>query len=92
MFIFLTWFILSLIVASAGDSRVIGFWAALFLSLFLSPLVGFIVVLLSERKSDIAHKRKMEELTETQIRVQTGNLTTEEKAKLYDQMMDKKKS
>ncbi|SFT75488.1 hypothetical protein SAMN05216474_2182 [Lishizhenia tianjinensis] len=46
------WFILCLIVGAIGKSRRIGFWGSFLLSLFLSPLIGFIVALVSQRKSD----------------------------------------
>lgn len=89
--IIILWLIFSFIVAAIGESRSIGFWGALFLSILLSPLIGLIVVLCSERNSDIAHKRKMEELAKTQIRAQAGTLTDEEKIKLFDEMTQKAK-
>ena len=56
------WLVLSIVVAANGDSRAIGFWMALLASILLSPLVGFMVVLLSERNSEIEHRQKVEEL------------------------------
>lgn len=49
MGIFLSWLVLSFVAAAFGADRKIGFWGALLLSLFLSPLIGFIGVALSER-------------------------------------------
>lgn len=43
-------FLLSFIVASFGNERKIGFWGALIVSLFFSPIIGFIVVFLSAKK------------------------------------------
>ena len=48
--IFLFWFNFAVVVALMGDSRKIGVWAAFFISIFLSPLIGFIVVLASDKK------------------------------------------
>lgn len=50
MAIFFGWFFLSLIVASIGSSKEIGFWGSFFLSLLLSPLIGLIIVLVSKPK------------------------------------------
>lgn len=59
MGIFIGWFILSLIVAILGSSRKIGFGGALFVSVFLSPLIGFIVVLCSQRNSTIEFQKRL---------------------------------
>ena len=48
-FIFFTWFVLSFVIAAVGNSRKIGFWRALILSLILSPISGLIVVSFSEK-------------------------------------------
>lgn len=50
MAIFFIWVLLSFGVAYLGDSRRIGFGWALFWALLLSPLIGFAIVLASERK------------------------------------------
>jgi len=46
------WVILSFFVAVIGSERNIGYWGAFFLSLFLSPLIGFIFVAFSANKND----------------------------------------
>lgn len=46
----ISWIILTLVVTAIGDKRKIGSLGAFFISLFLSPLIGFIVVLSSKRK------------------------------------------
>lgn len=41
---------LSLVLAVMGRSRKMGFWGHLFCSILFSPLIGLIVVLVSEKK------------------------------------------
>lgn len=50
IFAFFFWIILTFVVGAVGASRKIGFWGAFFLSLFLSPIIGIIIVALSDRK------------------------------------------
>lgn len=47
---FILWIILTMVVTAIGDKRKIGSLGAFFISLFLSPLIGFLVVLSSKRK------------------------------------------
>ncbi|MPM00638.1 hypothetical protein SDC9_46866 [bioreactor metagenome] len=47
------------IVGAIGSSRKIGFFPAFLLSLLLSPIIGLIIVLCSERKSDAEFKQAM---------------------------------
>lgn len=49
--IYLAWFLLSFVVAGLGESRKITGIGAFFLSLILSPLIGFIIVMLSDKKN-----------------------------------------
>jgi hypothetical protein len=49
MIYFLFWLILSFLFASAGSSRQIGYFRALLACLLLSPLIGLIIILLSEK-------------------------------------------
>ena len=51
--IFFLWIVLSLIVGAYGGQRNIGFGGALILSLILSPLVGFIIAAVSQRKTEL---------------------------------------
>lgn len=46
----LAWIILSFFIAIIGSNRKIGYWGTFFLSLILSPIVGAIFALASERK------------------------------------------
>jgi uncharacterized membrane protein len=50
MEIFLLWFVLCFIVALVGENRKIGYWGVFFISLILSPLIGLIVGLVSDKK------------------------------------------
>jgi len=64
MGVVIVWIILSFLIASAGSSRKIGYLQSLFISLLLSPIIGLIVVLFSDKNSDrlnslkIAHDSK----------------------------------
>lgn len=50
MELFFGWIILSFIVAFIGSDRKIGYWGTLALSLLLSPIIGAIFALASQRK------------------------------------------
>lgn len=56
--IIVVWAALSIIVAVAAKPKRIGFWGALLISVLLSPVVGFIIVSLSQRKDkeDVSEK------------------------------------
>jgi hypothetical protein len=47
---FIAWFVLAIICGAVGNDRKIGGVAAFFIALLLSPIIGFIVVLISEPK------------------------------------------
>ncbi len=53
------WIILSFLVASFGKNRKIGFAQALLACLLLSPLIGLIIVLISEKHSETLMKLKI---------------------------------
>ena len=53
------WIVLSILIASFGRNRKIGFGRALLFSLLLSPLIGLIAVLLSEKHSESLMKLKI---------------------------------
>lgn len=53
------WLVLAGIVGAIGDGRKIGFWGGFLISLFLSPLIGLIVVLVSKSKKDIERENQM---------------------------------
>lgn len=44
---FIAWIVLALVCGLLGKSKKIGFWGAFFLSLILTPIIGFIVAILS---------------------------------------------
>ena len=64
------WVILSILFAASGRNRRIGFGRALLACLLLSPLIGLIIILLSEKHSEILMKYK--------IAHDSGNLSDEE--------------
>ncbi len=77
------WIILSLLFASLGRNRKIGFGKALLICLLLSPLIGFIVVLISEKNSETLMKLK--------IAHDSGNLSDEQYDKKVRNVMPNKK-
>jgi hypothetical protein len=74
--IILVWIVLTVIVGAIGNERKIGFWSAFLLSLFLSPLVGFLVVLSSTKLSAEKHEKEVLEVQKQVLEksqpVQTG--------------------
>lgn len=48
MFYFIVWVGLCFLVAMIGTNRNIGYWGTFAISLFLSPLIGLIVALISK--------------------------------------------
>lgn len=59
-FVIIFWLILCFVVGSLGSNKNIGSTAAFFIALFLSPLIGFIVVLASSDKKNVPTKWKIE--------------------------------
>lgn len=53
------WIVFSFVVALVGTDRKIGFWGSFLVSIFLSPLIGLIVTLVSKNKEDEAYKKKI---------------------------------
>ena len=68
--IVILWIVLSILFASLGYSRKIGFGRAFLICILLSPLIGLIVVLISEKHS--------ESLIKLKIAHDAGSLTKEE--------------
>jgi len=85
MKIFIGWIIFSIIVGALGNGRKIGFVGAFFLSLLLSPVIGFIITLLSKvRKEEkckqenlTIQKQKRETLSEIQANAKTTSISDE---------------
>lgn len=71
------WIILSILFASLGRNRKIGFGRAFLICILLSPLIGLIVVLISEKHSESLMKLK--------ISHDSGSLSNEE----YDKKVRK---
>lgn len=59
MEILFVWVILSVVVGAIGSDRSIGFGGAFFLSLLLSPLVGFIITVVSKSNADVKFQKEM---------------------------------
>lgn len=59
MGLFFGWIILSIILGVMGSDRTCGFAGAFFGSLFLSPLVGAIILFSSTKKSTLEFQKKM---------------------------------
>lgn len=66
MEIFFGWLIFSAIVGFIGSGRKIGFGLAFIASMFLSPIIGLIITLVSESDSSVAHKQQTKSLMEQQ--------------------------
>ncbi|MEO5593385.1 MAG: hypothetical protein ABIR15_03700 [Chitinophagaceae bacterium] len=63
MVIIIIWILLSLVVAIFGAGRKIGFIKSLFTSVFLTPVIGIIIISFSQKKKDIAQKKETEKLS-----------------------------
>ncbi len=48
------WIILCLVVAGIGENRTVGFWGSFLWALFLSPVIGLIIVLCSKSNTQAA--------------------------------------
>ncbi len=66
MEILLLWLIGALIVGAIGSAKTIGFWGAFLLSLLLSPLLGFIIVLFYPSKENQRRALEQQQM-QTQI-------------------------
>jgi hypothetical protein len=92
---FIVWVVFALIVGMMGSDKKIGFWGAFIISLILSPVVGFIIVMVSGSNEEAVQEIKAvaEKMTEPKKSVESRlfdlkelkekNLITEEE---YDQM------
>jgi len=58
--IIIIWVIISALVALLGESREIGYGWSLVSCLFLSPIIGLIIILLSKKKVDFVDVNKNE--------------------------------
>ena len=59
IFMIISWLIFCFVVGFVGSGRKIGFGGAFFCSLFLSPLIGLIITLVSKNKADEEYKEKV---------------------------------
>jgi len=56
--IFIFWICFAFLVGLVGRDREIGFGASLFLAILLSPLIGLVITLFSDKKKTIVHRYK----------------------------------
>lgn len=71
MIILMIWIVLSVIVGTIGADRKIGFWGGFFLSILLSPLIGFIITILSKSLDKEKLEQEMLENQKEQTRLLT---------------------
>ena len=78
-FIFIAgWILPSALLGLLGDSRIIGFWKSIIISLLLSPLLGLVIVLSSKtRQTDKLEKELLDYLKD-----QKSNRLSEELGKI----------
>ncbi|TAN17200.1 MAG: hypothetical protein EPN37_07035 [Chitinophagaceae bacterium] len=85
--IFILWIILSFVVAAIGNKRKIGFVWSLLASLFLSPIIGLIIVTFSDKR-DFEEEEVQEILEKAEWAIHKKNYS---KAKeLYQKVIEKK--
>lgn len=74
------WLVFCTLVGAMGSGRSIGFTASFFISIFLSPLIGFIVVLCSKTET----QEKLENVILNQS--ENNNLTTDSSISIADEL------
>ena len=65
--VIISWFLLSILIASLGQYRYIGYNKAFWVSLIFSPIIGFIVVFNSARIADEEYKDEVLQLQKKQL-------------------------
>lgn len=88
MEIFIAWVIVSLFVGAIGSGKTIGFWGSFLLSVVLSPVIGFIILLFyPSKKHREAHLKEQQKQTAILQSMQAGNTSVaDEIEKLKKQM------
>ena len=51
--------VLALVMGGIGVDRRVGFWWPFLFSLFLTPIIGFVIAITSKRLSDIRHEKEV---------------------------------
>lgn len=59
MWIYSTYLIFVLIVANWNYNRGNSFWVGFFVSLFLSPIAGFLLVVITKKRPEVVEERKL---------------------------------
>ncbi|MDH6304655.1 hypothetical protein M2459_001391 [Parabacteroides sp. PF5-5] len=62
-----TWIGLSIGIGILGINKECGFWLSFFCSLFFSPFIGALYVLISEKESDIDMKNTISQMADMSI-------------------------
>lgn len=68
------WIILSIVAGVIGSDRTCGFFGAFLGSLFLSPIIGFIIVLASSKSSTVEFQKMV--LEEKKLRIERDKVST----------------
>lgn len=74
------WLVFCTLVGAMGSGRSIGFAASFFISLLLSPLIGFVVVLCSKTET----QEKLEKVIINQS--ENNNITTDNSMSIADEL------
>lgn len=77
------WVLLALVCGLIGQHRKIGFWGAFFVSLILSPLIGFIVAILSPDDAPPPPPVRVD-VTSVQEKLNPNASLSEQLKQLYD--------
>lgn len=88
MGILIIWIILAFVVAGIGETRTTGFWGSFLLAIFLSPVIGLIIVLISKSKTQAAIEQGL--LNQLADKNKPTHEETEAKLKKIQEMMDSK--
>lgn len=90
MTLFVFWLGLALLVGIVGKERKIGFGLAFFWAILLSPIIGLVIALLSDKKqtklpynpSSLNHQVRRTELKEDSLQNRTSSLSDSSNSKM----------
>jgi hypothetical protein len=86
MGIFFGWLLFSLVIGFIGSGRSIGFAGAFFLSLFLSPIIGLIITLVSKDKEEVARQNQALKVQQQQAATLHGMQAQQPKRSITDEL------
>gem|GEM_PF-4584016 len=55
LYFWLTWLMAAIVLGLVSKTTKLGFWGGFFVSLFLTPLVGLMVVIMAKPKNEKGH-------------------------------------